>query len=48
MDLGDVTKADTLDHTIGDAAFALPGPGVTDVIKGHSGYLIVRVLAVTP
>ncbi|MFZ2105233.1 MAG: SurA N-terminal domain-containing protein, partial [Roseiarcus sp.] len=48
MDLGDVTKADTFDHAIGDAAFALPGPGVTDVIKGQFGYLIVRVLAVTP
>jgi peptidyl-prolyl cis-trans isomerase D len=48
MDLGEVTKADTFDHAIGDAAFALPGPGVTDVIKGQFGYLIVRVLAVTP
>ena len=48
IDLGDVTKADIFDHAIGDAAFALPGPGVTDVIKGQFGYLIVRVLAVTP
>jgi peptidyl-prolyl cis-trans isomerase D len=48
MDLGEVTKADVFDHAIGDAAFALPGPGVTDVIKGQFGYLIVRVVAVTP
>jgi len=48
MDLGEVTKAGVFDHAIGDAAFALPAPGVTDVVKGQFGYLIVRVLSVTP
>jgi peptidyl-prolyl cis-trans isomerase D len=48
MDLGEVTKADIFDHAIGDAAFATPAGGVTDVIKGQFGFLLVRVLSVTP
>jgi peptidyl-prolyl cis-trans isomerase D len=48
MDLGEVTKADVFDPAIGDAAFATPAAGVTGVVKGQFGYLLVRVLSVTP
>jgi peptidyl-prolyl cis-trans isomerase D len=48
MDLGEVTKADIFDHAIGDAAFATPAGGLTGVIKGQFGFLIVRVVSVTP
>ena len=48
LDLGEVTKADIFDHAIGDAAFALPEGGVSDVVKGQFGYLILRVTAITP
>jgi peptidyl-prolyl cis-trans isomerase D len=48
LDLGEVTKADIFDHAIGDAAFALPANGVSDVVKGQFGYLLVRVLSITP
>jgi peptidyl-prolyl cis-trans isomerase D len=48
LDLGEVAKADVFDHAIGDAAFALPEGGVSGVVKGQFGYLLVRVLSVTP
>jgi peptidyl-prolyl cis-trans isomerase D len=48
LDLGEVTKADIFDHAIGDAAFALPDGGVSGVVKGQFGYLLVRVLSVAP
>ncbi len=48
LDLGEIAKADIFDPAIGEAAFALPAPGVTDVVKGKFGYLILRVQAITP
>jgi peptidyl-prolyl cis-trans isomerase D len=48
MDLGEVTKADIFDHAIGDAAFSTPAGALTGVIKGQFGFLIVRVVSVTP
>ena len=36
------------DNAIADAAFALPRDGVSDVVKGQFGPLIVRVVGVTP
>jgi peptidyl-prolyl cis-trans isomerase D len=48
MDLGEVTKADIFDPAIGQAAFAIPAGSVTDVIKGQFGFLLVRVLSITP
>ena len=48
LNLGDVAKADIFDPAIGTAAFALPAPGVTGVVKGQFGYLILRVASITP
>jgi peptidyl-prolyl cis-trans isomerase D len=48
LDLGEVAKADVFDRAIGDAAFALPEGGVSGVVKGQFGYLLVRVVSVTP
>jgi peptidyl-prolyl cis-trans isomerase D len=48
IDLGDVARGDVFDKAIADAAFALPAGGVSDVVKGQFGPVIVRVTAVTP
>lgn len=48
IDLGEVAKGDIFDHAIGDAAFALPAGGVSDVVKGQFGFLLLRVLSITP
>ena len=48
LDLGDFAKADVFDPAIADAAFALPEGGVSGVVKGQFGSLIVRVVSVTP
>ncbi len=48
VDLGETTKAAMFDHTLGDAAFALPDGGVSDVIKGQFGSVILHVASVTP
>jgi len=48
IDIGDVARADVFDKAIADAAFALPEGGVSDVVKGQFGPVIVRVTAITP
>jgi peptidyl-prolyl cis-trans isomerase D len=48
LDIGEVTKADAFDPAIADAAFALPQGGVSGPIKGQFGYVLVRVVSVTP
>ncbi|HEY1943566.1 MAG TPA: SurA N-terminal domain-containing protein [Roseiarcus sp.] len=48
VDLGETTKAAMFDHTIADAAFALPDGGVSDIVKGQFGPVIVRVVSITP
>ena len=48
VDLGETTKAAMFDKTIADAAFALPGGGVSEVVKGQFGPAIVRAVSVTP
>ncbi len=48
IDLGDVPRTGVLDKAVADAAFALPGVGVSDVVKGQFGPAIVRVAQITP
>lgn len=48
LDLGEISKADIFDPAIGEAAFALPAPGVTGVVKGKFGFLLLRVVSITP
>ncbi len=48
VDLGETTQAGLFDHAIAEAAFALPEGGVSDVVKGQFGPVIVRVVAITP
>jgi peptidyl-prolyl cis-trans isomerase D len=47
-DLGTVARKDVFDKAIAEAAFALPSGGVSDVIKGQFGPVIVRVGEITP
>jgi peptidyl-prolyl cis-trans isomerase D len=48
IDLGETTKAAMFDPAVGEAAFALPEGGVSDVVKGRFGPAIVRVVAIVP
>ena len=48
VDLGETTKAALFDPAIAEAAFALPENGVSDIVKGKFGPVIVRVVGVTP
>lgn len=48
VDLGDTTKAAMFDQTIAEAAFALPEGGVSEVVKGQFGPVIVRAVSITP
>jgi peptidyl-prolyl cis-trans isomerase D len=48
LNLGDVAEKDIFDPTIAKAAFALPADGVSGVVKGEFGYLMLRVLSITP
>jgi peptidyl-prolyl cis-trans isomerase D len=48
IDIGDVARSAIFDKAVAEAAFALPAPGVTDVIKGQFGPVIVRVAEITP
>lgn len=48
IDLGDVAKTDIFDPAIADAGFALGEGALSDVVKGKFGFLILRVVAVTP
>jgi peptidyl-prolyl cis-trans isomerase D len=48
IDLGETTKAAMFDPAVADAAFALPEGGVSEVVKGQFGSVIVRVVAITP
>jgi peptidyl-prolyl cis-trans isomerase D len=47
-DLGEVTRTGLFDKAVADAAFALAGGAVSDVVKGQFGPAIVRAAAVTP
>ena len=47
LDLGEISKTDIFDPAIGEAAFALPAPGVTGVVKGKFGFLLLRVVSIT-
>ena len=47
-DLGDVARTGVFDKAVGDAAFALPAAGVSDVVKSQFGPAIVRVTQITP
>jgi peptidyl-prolyl cis-trans isomerase D len=48
VDQDETTKAAMFDQKIAEAAFALPEGGVSDVVKGQFGPVIVRVVAVKP
>ena len=48
IDLGEVSRGEIFDKAIADAAFALGPGGVSDVVKGQFGSVIVRVLLITP
>jgi peptidyl-prolyl cis-trans isomerase D len=48
IDLGEVTKSGLFDKAVADAAFALPEGGVSDVIKGQFGNVLVRVTKISP
>jgi peptidyl-prolyl cis-trans isomerase D len=48
LDIGEVTKTGAFDPAIADAAFALPQGGVSGPIKGQFGYVLARVVAITP
>ena len=46
-DLGSVQRSAILDEAAGDAAFALPEPGPTEVVDGRFGSLVLLVTAIT-
>lgn len=48
FDLGVLTKADVVDPTVADAAFALPVDGTSDVVKGRFGPVIVKITEIQP
>jgi len=48
LDLGEVTKTGAFDPAIAEAAFALPQGGVSGPIKGQFGYVLARVVSITP
>ena len=48
IDLGETAKAAMFDPAVAEAAFALPEGGVSEVVKGQFGWVIVRVVAITP
>jgi peptidyl-prolyl cis-trans isomerase D len=48
VDLGETTQAGIFDKATGEAAFALPEGGVSDVVKGQFGPVIVHVAKITP
>jgi peptidyl-prolyl cis-trans isomerase D len=48
VDIGETTKAGSFDQAVAEAAFALPEGGVSDVVKGRFGPVIVKVVAITP
>jgi peptidyl-prolyl cis-trans isomerase D len=47
VDLGETTKADIYDAAVAQAAFALPENGVSDVVKGQFGPVLVHVSKIT-
>ena len=48
IDLGEQTQAEIFDKDLAVAAFALAQGAYGDVVKGQFGYVIPRVLAITP
>ena len=48
LDLGEVTKRGAFDPAIADAAFSLPAGGVSGPVKGAFGYVLVKVVSITP
>jgi len=47
-DLGEMTKGAMYDPTVADAAFSLPAGGVSEVVKGPFGPVILTVTSITP
>jgi peptidyl-prolyl cis-trans isomerase D len=48
VDLGETTKDKVYDPAVGEAAFALPEGGASEVVKGPFGPVILHVVAITP
>jgi peptidyl-prolyl cis-trans isomerase D len=48
VDLGETTKTGLYDPAVAEAAFALPENGVSDVVKGQFGPVLVHVSKITP
>jgi len=48
VDLGTITKAEVIDPAVAEAAFGMTAPGVSDVIAGRFGSLIIQVTEIQP
>jgi peptidyl-prolyl cis-trans isomerase D len=48
VDLGEVTKTGIFDTAVANAAFAVPEGGVSDVVKGQFGPVLVHVSKIAP
>lgn len=48
IDLGEVTRAAVFDKAVADAGFSLAAGGVSDVVKGQFGPVILRAQEITP
>ncbi len=48
VDLGDTTRAGIFDKATADAAFTVPEGGVSDVVKGQFGPVILHVTKISP
>lgn len=48
VDLGTIDKASMFDKTIADAAFALPQGQVSQPLQGKFGWVLLRVVQITP
>jgi peptidyl-prolyl cis-trans isomerase D len=48
LNLGDVAKAGVFDPAVADAAFSLPQGAVSTPVKGRFGFVLVKVLSITP
>ncbi len=48
VQLGTLSKANVPDAAVAESAFALPANGVSDVVQGSFGPVLLRVTAITP